>query len=60
MIMGLNKLQKLEDALLKQMLTAADRAAQDERDDRTHPADLDDRADGDDRADQADQADWLI
>ena len=53
----LNKLQKLEDALVKQMLTAADRADQAERDDRTDLAEVADWADGDDRADQADQAD---
>ena len=36
----LNKLQKLEDALVKQMLTAADRADQAERDDRTDLAEV--------------------
>ena len=45
-----NKLQKLEDALVRQMLTAADRADQ---------ADRADRADWADKDDQPDQADWL-
>ena len=35
-----NKLQKLEDALVEQMLTAADRANQAERDDRTDLAEV--------------------
>ena len=51
----INKLQKLEDALVKQMLTGADRADQAERDGRTDLAEVaewTDRADGDDRADQ--------
>ena len=40
-----NKLQKLEDALVKQMLTASDRADQAERDDRTEVAECADLAD---------------
>ena len=45
----INKLQKLEDALVKQMLTAADRADQAERDDWTDLAEV---------ADWADRVDW--
>ena len=52
-----NKLQKLEDALVKQMLAAADRADQAERDDWTDLAEVADWADRAVRADQADLAD---
>ena len=40
-----NKLQKLEDALVKQMLTAADRADKAEWDDRTDLAEVAEWAD---------------
>ena len=46
-----NKLQKLEDALVKQMLTAADRAEQAEQEDRTNMAEVAGWADGADMAD---------
>ena len=52
-----NKLQKLEDALVKQTLIAADRADQAERDDWTDLAEVAEWADLADWADQADRAD---